>query len=69
VNRWFGVKNSIRFSGKSKFGFENQKKGSDMASNGNYSKSVNGNAKDRWAGITRPYSAEDVAKLAGSMHI
>jgi isocitrate lyase len=41
-----------------------------MASNGNYSKSaVNGNAKDRWAGITRPYSAEDVARLAGSMHV
>src|SRR5438045_7703545 len=40
-----------------------------MASNGNYSKSVNGKAKDRWAGITRPYSTEDVAKLAGSMRI
>ena len=41
-----------------------------MASNGNYTKSgVNGNIKDRWEGITRPYSKEDVAKLAGSMKI
>ena len=42
-----------------------------MASNGNHTKSgMNGNAKsDRWAGVTRPYSREDVAKLAGSMRI
>jgi len=40
-----------------------------MATNGNGSERKNGKVNDRWEGITRPYTQQDVDKLRGSMRI
>ncbi|MGH9538068.1 MAG: isocitrate lyase, partial [Terriglobales bacterium] len=41
-----------------------------MATNGKPSTSfVDWNSDTRWAGVTRPYTVQDVERLRGSMHI
>src|SRR5437868_3914386 len=47
-----------------------QGKGEIMAKNGKASKQeMNWSANPRWAGVTRPYTAEDIERLRGSLRI